>query len=72
MLAYLAELREVCPGCGLPLDECRDPKSMGKWRIVDQTCEACRIAEADADNRAEAAAQTKARQRGLYQAVVRT
>jgi hypothetical protein len=70
--AYLAEVDEVCGGCGNPLDECRDPKTAGKWQIVESQCEACRIAEADADNRAEAAQQTKgAKRRGLFHGVVK-
>lgn len=62
LLAYLQERAEVCSGCGHPLDECRDPKTAGRWQIVVSQCEACRIAEADADNRAE----SKSRSRGLY------
>lgn len=69
--AYSAELAEVCPGCGLPLDECRDPKSAGKWRVLSQQCEACRIGEAHADNQAEAATGG-AKQRGVYHGIVRT
>jgi hypothetical protein len=64
-LAYYAELAEVCPGCGHPLDECRDPKSAGKWRVVSQRCEACRIGEAEAENAAEA------KQRGMFHGVVK-
>jgi hypothetical protein len=70
--AYLAELDEVCPGCGNPLDECRDPRTARTWRVITDTCQACLVAEAEADNRAEAARDTGARQRGLYQAVVRS
>jgi len=69
LLAYLAEQDETCKGCGNPLDECRDPKTAGRWRVVHQTCEACRVAEADADNQAEAA-RAGGKQRGLYSTVV--
>jgi hypothetical protein len=66
LLAYLEDKKSRCGGCGNYLDECRDPKTAGKWRVVHQQCEACRIGEADAENRAEA----PARQRGVYAAVV--
>lgn len=66
MLALLAELANVCGGCGNHLDECRDPATQGRWQVKHQVCEACRIAEADAENRAEA----KTKQRGLYTAVM--
>lgn len=65
-LAYQEDLDNRCPGCGNYLDECRDPKTAGHWQVVAQTCEACRVGEADAENRAEA----KTKQRGLYTAVV--
>lgn len=70
-LAYYAEVAEVCPGCGLPLDECRDPKSAGKWRVVENQCEACRIGEAHADNEAESA-RSGSKRRGVYHGIVRT
>jgi hypothetical protein len=69
-LAYNAELAEVCPGCGLPLDECRDPASAGKWRVVENQCQACRIAEAHGDNEAEAA-QSGSKRRGVYHGIVK-
>lgn len=72
LLAYIAERDEVCQGCGNPLDECRDPKTARSWRVVEETCQACLVAEAVADNRAEAERTSKHRQRGLYSGVVRS
>lgn len=64
--AYLKDKNERCPGCGNYPDECRSPTTAGRWQVVHQTCEACRVAEADA----EALAEEKPRRRGVYTAVV--
>ncbi|QDY06171.1 hypothetical protein FJK98_02495 [Micromonospora sp. HM134] len=66
LLAHLVEQREACPGCGLPLDECRDPKSAGSWTPLVDTCQACVVAQAEMDNQTEGP-----RRRGVYVGVRR-
>ena len=68
LMALLAEEREVCPGCGQPLEVCRDPATAGSWSPVTTTCEACRILDATRDNYAEGGRP----QRGLYLGVRRS
>jgi hypothetical protein len=50
VLALLAEERETCPGCGNPMDECRDRATAGTWQVDVETCQACLVAEAMSDN----------------------
>lgn len=69
LLAYLAEKTERCAGCGNHLDECRDPATAGRWSVIAERCEPCRVGEAEAENRAEAARNSPVKQRGIYYAV---
>lgn len=50
VLALQAEEDETCPQCGHLISECRDPKTAGSWRVVEQICEPSRVAQAAAEN----------------------
>lgn len=67
LLALRAEERETCKGCGHPLDVCRDPRTAGTWTPQTEICQACVIAEAEAENQQEGG-----RRRGVYIGVART
>jgi hypothetical protein len=67
VLALLAEQAETCPGCGRPLDECRDPETARTWRVVDDLCHACMALDIDRHNEAE----RKRPRFGRYVAAVR-
>lgn len=67
LLAWRAEQRESCPGCGNPIEECRDPKTAGSWTPVVTTCQACLVAQAEMDNQNEGP-----RRRGVYVGVRRS
>lgn len=68
LIALLAEERQTCPGCGQPMDVCRDPSTARTWQVVHAVCQACLVLEADAEGRAESGRK----QRGLYVGVRRT
>ncbi|GIG63605.1 hypothetical protein Lfu02_79770 [Longispora fulva] len=53
LLALLAEEADTCAGCGHPIDECRDPANAGRYEVVQQICQACRVTAAQLDNDAE-------------------
>jgi hypothetical protein len=53
-LAHLAEARETCPSCGNQMSQCRDPGTQQRWEVVRSVCEASRVAQAYAENDAEA------------------
>lgn len=40
-MAWQAEQRDRCPGCGNPLAETTDDSRRHLWRVVSQTCAAC-------------------------------
>lgn len=54
VLALLAEKADTCPSCGHPMSVCRDPSTAGTWQVEEQICEPTRIAQAVAENNAEA------------------
>jgi len=53
VLALREEQANTCPMCGHPMDECRDPATARTWRVHEEICQAGRVAQAIADNRAE-------------------
>jgi hypothetical protein len=61
VLALLAEQADTCGGCGQPVSECFDPKTMREWQAVERQCQACRVVEAQHEANAEAST----RRRGL-------
>ena len=62
-LALLAEERDTCPGCGQPLEVCRDPATAGTWTVHQEVCQSCVVAEATRDNMAE---EASGRRRGVH------
>lgn len=54
MLALLAERAEKCPQCGHPMSVCRDPRTAGTWRVIEEICQPSRVAQAVAENAAAA------------------
>ncbi len=46
VLALLAEERDTCPGCGHPLETCRDRSTAGKWSVEEDVCQACLVGQA--------------------------
>lgn len=53
LLALLAERAEICSLCGHPMSVCRDPKTAGSWRVVEDVCQPSVVAQATAENLAE-------------------
>ena len=47
-MAYVANEREACPGCGEPLDVSTDPESEGRYTAEAVRCHAC-AAQSKAD-----------------------
>jgi hypothetical protein len=46
VLALLAERAEICSMCGHPMSVCRDPSTAGTWKVIQETCEPSRVAQA--------------------------
>jgi hypothetical protein len=59
-IAYMQERDERCPGCGQPFAECMNHDTAGRWEVLRDTCEPCRVLEAEQENDAE----LKSRPRG--------
>ena len=59
VLAYLAEKAETCPSCGHPMSVCRDPRTAGRWRVIESICQPSRVRQAKAED------AVKAKRRGL-------
>jgi hypothetical protein len=68
LLALTAEEADKCPGCGQPLDECRDKVTARTWEVVQETCWACMPLQAVMQD----AAKVKDPPRGRYYGVRRT
>lgn len=67
-LAYLAEERETCKGCGNQMAESMDRATAGTWTVDKHTCQACLVREAVMEGDAEA----KSRPRGVKYIAHRT
>jgi MinD superfamily P-loop ATPase len=61
VLALLEERAETCSSCGHPTSVCRDHNTAGHWDVVEDTCEASRVAEAVMENNVKA----EVKRRGL-------
>ena len=46
LIALLAERRDICPQCGHPMSQCRDPATAGSWTVVTDICQPGRVAQA--------------------------
>lgn len=68
VIAYLAEERDRCQGCGHPTDESMAKETAGKWTVTQKQCYACVVAQATAENNA----QSTHPQRGVYMYTMRT
>lgn len=53
LLALLAERRETCSECGHPMSLCRDPSTAGRWQVMENVCQATRVAQAVAEDVAQ-------------------
>lgn len=67
MQALLEEEALECGECGQPRDVSHNRKTKGTWRVHRDTCEACRILEAEAGNDAK----SETPRRGVKYAVFR-
>lgn len=50
VLALLADRAETCSQCDHPMSMCRDPKSAGQWQVLQDVCQASRVAQAVAED----------------------
>lgn len=48
--ALLAERADICPMCGHPMSQCRDPRTAYSWELLEQTCNPSRVAQAAMEN----------------------
>jgi hypothetical protein len=52
VLAFIANERGQCPGCGHPVEECRDRATGANWQVFTETCWASRWASKVAEDNA--------------------